>query len=255
MIKSPSDMARYSPLRFRVFDACRLRYRYQYVDKVKARLRIADTAGTLVHRVLCDFFSKLSPDERTRERLFQMFEEGWQALSPRYLQMPGVDRHYEASLVQLGNFVQQQGLRAEPFAVEAYLQVEVAPGVTLFGRLDRIDEEPDSSLHIIDYKAGEQVDEVEARQIRLYAIMVERELERTVSKASFWYLDDGTTWTETLDDSVKRLALEEMLTAVEEMQRITDFAPTVAEHCAYCPYLYACEMRPEIDRRREAEGW
>ena len=52
-------MARYSPLRFRVFDACRLRYRYQYVDRIPARLRPQDTAGSLVHRVLCDFFSKL----------------------------------------------------------------------------------------------------------------------------------------------------------------------------------------------------
>ena len=40
-------MTRYSPLRFRVFDTCRLRYRYQYVDKARAYLRPADTAGSL----------------------------------------------------------------------------------------------------------------------------------------------------------------------------------------------------------------
>lgn len=248
-------MARYSPLRFRVFDTCRLRYRYQYLDKTKARLRPSDTAGTLVHRVLCDFYSKLSPGERTKEGLLQMFEEGWNALSPRYLNMPGIDALYEISVRQLVNFATHHDLRAEPFAVEAYLQVEVAPGVTLFGRMDRIDEEADGTLHIIDYKTGEQPSEIEARQLRLYAIMVERELGRTVSKASFWYLDDGTTATEMLDDGVKRLALEEMLAAVEEMQRITEFPATIAEHCAHCPYLHLCEKRPEIERRRKAEGW
>jgi len=248
-------MTRYSPLRFRVFDTCRLRYRYQYVDRIAARLRPADTAGTLVHRVLCDFFSKVEPGQRSEERLIAMFEAGWFALSPRYLRMAGVERLREASLQQLHNFVQHHDLGAEPFAVEAYLQVEAAPGITLFGRLDRIDEEADGTLHIIDYKTGEQPEEIDARQIRLYAIMVERELGRTVSKASFWYLDTGSTWTEELDESVKRLALQDMLAAVEEMQQLTDFPATIAPHCAHCPYLYACEERPEIRRRRGAEGW
>jgi RecB family exonuclease len=184
-----------------------------------------------------------------------MFEHGWNALSPRYLRMEGVEVHREASVRQLRNFVEHFDLSAEPFAVEAHLQVEITPEVTLFGRIDRVDEEPDGTLHIIDYKTGEHADEVEARQIRLYAIMVERELERTASKASFWNLDEGSSWTETLDESVKWLALEEMLAAVEEMQRVTEYPPTIAEHCAHCPYYRACEVRPEIDRRRDGEGW
>jgi hypothetical protein len=85
--------------------------------------------------------------------------------------------------------------------------------------------------------------------------MVERELGRSVSRASFWYLDEGTTLTEELDDSVKRLALEDVLAAVEAMEQITEYPSTIAPHCAHCPYLYACEERPEILRRREAEGW
>jgi putative RecB family exonuclease len=185
----------------------------------------------------------------------QIFEDGWAALSPRYLKMPGVERFYEASIQQLNHFSRLHDPKTEPFAVEAYLQVEVAPGITLFGRMDRIDEEPDGSLHIIDYKAGEQPDEIDARQIRLYAIMVERELGRAVSHASFWYLDGGTTLTEELDDSVKRLALEDALAAVEAMEQVTEFPATIAPHCAHCPYLYACEERPEILRRRDAEGW
>ena len=52
-------MFRLSPLRVRVFNACRLRYRYQYVDKLPARLRPADTAGSLVHNILCDYFAKV----------------------------------------------------------------------------------------------------------------------------------------------------------------------------------------------------
>src|SRR6266508_358000 len=154
MLKLISDMSRFSPLRFRVFDACRLRYRYQYVDRIAARLRPQDTAGSLVHRVLCDFFSKVPLEERTGDRLIGQFETGWDALSPRYLRMKGVEKLRESAMEQIRLFAETQDLRAEPFAVEPYFQVEVADRVTLFGRVDRVESEPDGALHLIDYKTG-----------------------------------------------------------------------------------------------------
>lgn len=255
MIKYVSDMPRYSPLRFRVFDTCRLRYRYQYVDRARAYLRPGDTAGSLVHRVLCDFFSKVPRERRSEDVLLRTFEDGWDALAPSYKRVPGVDELHAAAVVQLGNFAREFDLKAEPYAVEAYLQVEVAPRVTLFGRMDRIDEEQDGTLHIIDYKTGTQPDEIDAKQLILYAIMVEQELTRKVSKASFWYLDDAQVWTTGLEETDKRRAFEEMLAAVREMEKIEEFPPTIGPHCAHCPYLKGCGFRIEISARREAEGW
>ncbi len=248
-------MFRLSPLRVRVLNTCRLRYRYQYVERVPARLRPQDTAGSLVHNLLCDFYAKLPPDQRTPEQLLQMFRQRWQALSPRYLRIPGVDELRARSLQQLQRFAAQHDLQAQPFLVEAFFQVRLAPDVLLFGRMDRIDEEPDRSLHVIDYKTGAHPEEVDAAQLRLYAIMVEEKLQRPVSRASFWYLDDGRIWTTDLTDEQKRRALDEALAAAREMQTLTDFPPTVAPHCAHCPYLYACAYRDEIAQRRQAEGW
>jgi putative RecB family exonuclease len=246
---------RLSPLRVRVFNTCHLRYRYQYVDKLEARLRPSDTAGSLVHNVLCDFFAKEPQGERSEERLVSMFEERWAALSRRYLRMPGVQELHDRNLDALRRFARREDLRAEPFRVEAYVQIRIAPDVTLFGRMDRIDEQPDGTLHIVDYKTGSQPGDVDASQLRLYAIMVESKLERTVSRASFWYLDDGSVWTAELAPRDKEQALSGALAAVREMQSEQRFQPTVAPHCAACPYLYACDMREEIAQRRQAEGW
>lgn len=253
--KTNQHMARFSPLKVRVFDSCRLRYRYQYVDKLPARLRIQDTAGTLVHRVLCDFFMKVPQEDRSVERLLGLFRSGWDSLSPRYRQMEGVGELRSEALQQLDRFARQHDLRAQPFAVEPYFQVDLVPGVTLFGRLDRIDQEPDGSLHIIDYKTGAQPDEVDAGQLRLYAIMVDEKLGQIVSRVSFWFLDDGSTWTSELSDEDKRQTRAELFAAVDEMQTVTEFPATIASHCAHCPYLYTCERRDDIRRRREAEGW
>ncbi len=197
----------------------------------------------------------MAPEERDGERLLSMFEERWGALSPRYLQMPGVDRLHDRSHAALQRFAEREDLKAEPFAVEEYVQVRIAPDVMLFGRMDRIDEEPDRTLHIVDYKTGSLPGDVDASQLHLYAIMVERKLERTVSRASFWYLDDGAVWTAALSPEDKETALRGALTAVKEMQREKQFEPSIAPHCAGCPYLYACAARDEIAQRREAEGW
>lgn len=238
-----------------MFRTCRLRYRYQYVERLPARLRPQDTVGTLVHNVLCALFAEVPPEERTPQRLIEMFQRGWEALSPRYKRIPGVEELRQRALEQLERFAREQDLRARPFLVEAAFQMHLAPDVVLFGRLDRVDEEPDGCLHIIDYKTGAHPEEVDAAQLRLYAIMVEEKLERPVSRASFWYLDDGIVWTSELTPEGKRQAREEALAAARAMQSEKEFPPTIAPHCAHCPYLHACQQREEIDRRRRVEGW
>jgi RecB family exonuclease len=209
----------------------------------------------VVHNVLCDFFAKVPQEERSEERLIDMFEGRWAALSPRYLRMTEAQELHDRNLDALRRFAQREDLRAQPFQVEAYVQVPIAPDVTLFGRTDRIDEESDGTLHIVDYKTGVHPDDVDASQLHLYAIMVERKLERTVSHASFWYLGDDSMWTAELTPQDKEKALVGALAAVSDMQREEDFEPTVAPHCADCPYLYACAVREEIARRRQAEDW
>jgi len=149
----------------------------------------------------------------------------------------------------------QHDLSARPLLVEPYFQVEVEPGVTLFGRVDRIDERVDGSLHLIDYKTGSYPDEVDAKQLRLYAIMAEKSLGKPVATTSFWHLDDGNTWTEDFGYAQRRLSHSELLEAVNQMQSISDFPPNVGQHCGHCPYLYACSEREEIKRRRLAEDW
>ena len=255
MLESVSDMPRYSPLRLRVFDTCRLRYRYQYLDRIPARLRPQDTAGSLVHRVLCDFFSKVAAGGRSTERLSGLFEARWAALSPRYLRIAGVEKLRDSAVEKLRSFAATHDLSAAPQAVEPYFQAEVAPGVTLIGRVDRIDAEPGGSLHLIDYKTGSHEDEVDARQLRLYAIMAEASLGKPVTRLSFWYLDDGKTWTAGFTEEERRSSRAELMAAVHEMEQVSDFPATIGVHCGHCPYLHACAERDEIAQRREAEGW
>ena len=248
-------MFKVSPLRLRVFRTCLLRYKYQYVERLRARLRIQDTAGSCVHSVLGEFFAKVAAPERTAERLLSMFDRRWGALSPRYLSMDGVEALGRGSRQQLEKFARQQELTKQPFLVEAYFETHLAPDIVLFGRLDRADEEADFSLHIVDYKTGSHPEEVEGDQLRLYAVLAQDNLERRVSRGSFWYLDDSQMWTIELDEDEKAQAKEDAVLHTLEMRRATEFPGTIAPHCAFCPYLHACELRNEIAEQRQVEGW
>jgi CRISPR/Cas system-associated exonuclease Cas4 (RecB family) len=205
--------------------------------------------------VLCDFFSKVPEHERTRDKLIDMFQMGWDALSEGYHRVPGVEIHHENSLRQLSNFVRHFGLDARPFMVEPYFQVEIEPGILLFGRVDRIDEEAGGTLHLIDYKGGSESEDIDASQLALYALLVEAKVGRAVSKASFWYLDDGQAWTMDFSEEDKRRAREELLATAHEMEGVTEYPPTVAPHCGICPYLKACDFRKQIAEVRVREGW
>jgi putative RecB family exonuclease len=246
---------RLSPLRLRVFAGCRLRYRYQYIEKRRPRLRLQDTAGTLVHNVLCDFFAKTPTDQRTGERLLSMFDQRWAALSPRYLRIPSVGSLHRRARAQLERFAIEADLKATPLLIEEHFQVELAPDVLLVGRVDRVDEERDGSLSVLDYKTGEPPEEIDPRQLYLYAVMVERQLKRPVSRGTFWYLEEGRQHSIVLDESGKARAAERALAAARQMQSAQEFPPSIGRRCVYCPYHAVCDYKAEIAQRRQSEGW
>jgi putative RecB family exonuclease len=249
------EVLRLSPLRLRVFESCRLRYKYQYLEKRRPRLRLQDTAGTLVHNVLCDFFAKTPAAQRSGEHLLAMFDERWSGLSPRYRRIPAVEPLRRRARAQVERFAREADLKATPLLIEAQFRTELAPGVLLIGRVDRVDEEPDGSLSVLDYKTGEPPDEVHPRQLYLYALMIEAQLQRKVSRGSFWYLDEGRQVGINLDEAGKARAAADARRVAEELSAAQEFPPNIGRRCGYCPYLSVCEYKEEITLRRQAEGW
>jgi RecB family exonuclease len=228
---------------------------YQYLEKRRPRLRLQDTAGTLVHNVLCDFFAKKPSGERTGELLLSMFDERWAALSPRYLRIPSVEGLRRRARAQLERFAQEADLKANPLLVEASFQIDLAPGVLLTGRIDRVDEEADGSLSVLDYKTSEPPDEVHPRQLYLYALMVESKVKRPVSRGSFWHLADDGLVSLQLDEKGKAQAAEDARDIARQMEAAQEFPPNIGRRCGYCPYLSSCDYKDEIATRRQREGW
>jgi len=248
-------MLKLSPLRLRVFRRCKLRYKYQYVDRLPPRPSPQDVVGALVHATLRDFFAYVPVHDRDVERLATLLNEKWQALVFRLGSPAEREAWRQRAEAQMRRFSHQHDLSIRPLALEAYYEVPVSDQVTLVGRIDRVDEEPDGGLHLIDYKTGARPPGVDVDQLCLYAIMLERKLLRPLRRASYFYLEEGDVWSiypsrEELEES-----LSQALATAESMAAEQDFLATIARHCAGCPYLAVCVQRDIIAQLRQEEGW
>ncbi|HJX61425.1 MAG TPA: PD-(D/E)XK nuclease family protein [Dehalococcoidia bacterium] len=245
-------MFKVSPERLRTFRRCRLRYRYQYVDRLPGRASQADALGALVHAALHDFFRYVPPSERDEERLITVLDEKWQALARR---PAGGESLRERAEGQLRLFAREENLSVQPLALESPFQVPLSEGVALVGRVDRVDQESDGGLHIIDYKTGPRPEEPDVEQLHLYAIMVARTLSGPLRRASYYYLELGDVLSISPDRQELEGVAQRALAAAEEMVAETEYPATVGRHCAGCPYLYLCAERDRIAQVRQEEGW
>lgn len=248
-------MLKLSPLRLRTFRRCKLRYRYQYVERRRGRPSPGDVLGALIHAILHDFFAYVPPHDRDVERLICLLDEKWQNLTFRMGSPAEREAWRERAEELLRRFSHQHDLEAQPLALEAYYEAPIADGVALVGRVDRVDEEPDGSLHIIDYKTGARPPEVDAQQLRLYAIILERRLSRPLRRASYFYLDDGEVFSMRLSQEELEGELDEAVKTARAIAEEKEYPATIGQHCAGCHYLSVCVHRDEIAQLRQEEGW
>jgi len=246
-------MFRVSPERLRTFRRCRLRYRYQYVDRLPGRAGAQDALGALVHAALHDFFRYVPPSDRDEERLITVLDEKWQSLA----RLPAATKEAlrERAEAQLCLFAREEELAVQPLALESAFQVSLSESVALVGRVDRIDQEPDGSLHLIDYKTGPRPEQPDVEQLHLYAIMVARTLSGPLRRASYYYLELGEVLSISPDSQELEGIARRALAAAQEMMAETEYSATVGRHCAGCPYLYLCAERDRIAQLRQEEGW
>ncbi|MCS6776879.1 MAG: PD-(D/E)XK nuclease family protein [Chloroherpetonaceae bacterium] len=145
-----------SPTRITTYLECALKYRFIYVDRVGRyflRARSYHSFGNTLHQVLQSFHAgggKQSVEEMTRELAHRWISAG-------YVSRAQEQQHRELGQQILTTYHQQQqerdGTLVRTIATEKTITCDMGP-FKLLGRVDRIDEHPDGTLEIIDYKSG-----------------------------------------------------------------------------------------------------
>ena len=155
-------------------------------------------------------------------------------------------------------YAAQQGNWTIPLALEDSFKIQIGDAV-LKGKIDRLDQEPDGSLHIIDDKTGKPKEKFvtdDKDQLLIYQIATEtlpkyRNLGPT-KKLTFYYLTNSTPLSfEGKPEDLDRL--RDKVTSTVDRIRRGDFQATPSQFvCDHCEFKSICEFRArELQRLGE----
>ncbi len=203
--------------------------------------------GAAVHTVLHDYFGAMRQGgARTQEQVLAKFrEEMGKGLYDDPLQR---ELYEKQGVEQLAAFLATHAAAPVPKVLdtERKFRVEIS-GVTVVGRVDRLDQIDEKRVRIVDYKTGrprDQEDADKSLQLSLYAIAARDAWGADPASLVFYNLDTNSA-VETFRSPAQ---LQEAADKVREVAgRIAqgDFEPNPKYHCTWCPYRALCPATEE----------
>jgi len=249
-------MFRASPFRLNMFQECPRQYKFHYIDNLKdvyGKPRPYFTMGDHVHATLKEFLSSVPSGGRSISKLEDLLREKWKRNRKGFSSIDDEKKWAEKALSQLRWFAHSQDLSVMPLMVEDYHAVELASNITLVGKIDRVDRENDGSLHIIDYKTGKMPTQINETQLHLYALILTKEQNLPVSKASYLFLDacEFRTLEPTAADLQR--ATSYVIELVDRILMEAEYPATPNEYCGTCDFIELCPRKEEAAKSAVGE--
>lgn len=244
-----------SPSKITTYLACPVKYRWTYVDergKWYLRSRNYYSFGTTLHRVLQRFHDAGDQGVQTVAQAVAAVEENWIEAGYRsqeeMQEALGLGKEIVATYVETQLSHPTEGM---VLLIEKQLRKDLGPFV-LLGRVDRVDQLPDGTLDIIDYKSGRQTvsseDIAHDLAMGVYQILVAHKYPDQPVQATIIALRSGVRATASLDAD-QRAELETQLTKLgsEILDRdYEELVPVYKDLCPNCDFLPLCRKHPEF---------
>jgi putative RecB family exonuclease len=245
-----------SPSRAADFKSCPLLYRFRTIDRIPETPSRVAVRGTIVHGVLERLFD-LPSTERTLAAARELLPQVWQQLAvdePEAAALFSDDAEgaelaewLESAQHLLGNyFLLEDPSRFEPAAREQLVEV-VIDGLRLRGYVDRLDENADGELRVVDYKTGttprEAFEGKALFQMKFYALVLWRTRGVVPRQLRLMYLADTDTLSYAPDaDELVRFerTLRAIWAAIERATQSGDFRPSPSRLCEWCDHQIRC---------------
>jgi putative RecB family exonuclease len=263
----PAVIGSLSPSRAADFKSCPLLYRFRTIDRIPEAPSRAAVRGTVVHGVLERLFD-LPSAERTLEAARELLPAVWEQLTVDEPEVAalfaddsaggGVEGSAQGGADDLsawlgsaadllGNyFALEDPARLEPAAREQLVEV-VIDGLRLRGYVDRLDENADGDLRVVDYKTGTTPREAfEAKalfQMKFYALVLWRTRGVVPRQLRLMYLADTDTLSYAPDaEELVRFerTLKAIWAAIERAAETGDFRPSPSRLCEWCDHQVRC---------------
>jgi putative RecB family exonuclease len=256
-----------SPSRASQFKTCPKQFKFANIDKIKEPTTEVQAKGTTVHQALEDLFD-LKPDERNTEKLHNLFREAW-------TKVRGNDEHHNLfssveeerewgldGLKLLNNYMSiEDPTSFEPLERERWVRGSIED-LNLRGILDRMDRNNKGELVIVDYKSGKaplaKYKEPRFFALKLYALLIQKELGEMPSELKLIYLKNSTIHTlKVTQDSLDQVKIEvlEIWNNIKKAFETNDFPATKNTLCDWCYFKPICpvfnENAPDTEKLKE----
>ena len=217
---------------------CPLKYKFARVFRIPQEPTINQRFGIVVHQVLERFHAG---GGGSLDTLMQLFEASWRRsgfgdsnddLQFREKAVAALSRYWELDRKRAG----------KPVWFERGFSFKLGPHLVR-GRVDRVDELPDGSFELIDYKTGRPKSEDDLRddvQLSLYQVAARESWEVEARAGSYYYvLDNEKVPVAHSPDELARVkaTVSEIADGILEQR----FEPKPSyELCSFCDYRIIC---------------
>ena len=244
-----------SPTRFSIYLACPVKYRWTYVDargRWLLRAKSYYSFGATLHKALERFHDSDDTGVTTTDELINAYEESW--IDAGFSSAEEMAEAYGEGLEILEQHAQLAAGRPEgvkTLYVEKQLRYDLGRFL-LVGRADRIDEYPDGSLEIVDYKSGRihvsEEDVATDLAMSIYQFLLAKQFPGRKVSARIVALRSGTSAASGLPPE-EYGAFEQDIRALGENildEVFQDLVPRPKSLCERCDFLKLCLQHEEF---------
>ncbi len=253
------------------YETCPYQYKLAHILKLPTKSSASLSFGQSIHLTLQDFYQRVkelnsaaqvslfdvpAPTENptselkvpTLDELLQMYQNHW--IPDWYESKQQQTKFFEQGKDILKKFyAAQDGRWTQPVGLEMPFKIKIG-NYTVRGRMDRVDQLPDGSLHIIDYKTGqpkEKLTSEDKEQLLIYQIAAEALPEfrhvGPTGKLTFYYLGNGSE-ASFIGDPADLDKLRGKISDTIDRIYARDFAATPNQFaCSHCDFRSICEFR------------
>ncbi|RMF54595.1 PD-(D/E)XK nuclease family protein [Candidatus Woesearchaeota archaeon] len=243
----------YSHSKLSTFEQCRLKFKFNYIDKIKTEIEQTVEAflGSLVHATLEKLYNDLKFQKiNSLQDLLDFFNKEWEKNWNDSILIVR-DEYDKENYRKMGEkFITDYYNRFKPFdqdrtiATEQHVIINIGD-YTVEGYIDRIADEGNGVYAIHDYKTSNtlmtQDRADEDRQLALYALAVKELYKDCKEVKLIWHFlaFDKDVVSKRTDEQLMKLK-SEIISLIKQIENNTDFPPSVSRLCDWCEFRPIC---------------
>lgn len=244
-----------SPSKITTYLACPVKYRWTYVDdrgKWYLRSKSYYSFGNTLHRVLERFHDSGDAGVTTTDEVLAAYEESW--IDAGYSSAEEMAEAFGEGRQILERHVQETVAKpreAKTLFVERQFRKDLGE-FALLGRVDRVDEYPDGTLEIVDYKSGRQsvLEEDVATDIAMccYQLLLRNKFPDRPVRARIVALRTGESAAASMSDQDAADFERDIVRLGQEIlsEDYNELIPVFKPLCPHCDFLPLCRKHPEF---------